>query len=302
MKNVLCSHFLNAVVVTALLLATGCVSSKEQGGADAENNQIESEAIATKVTAEPVKPVQQTGEKGLQQIEEQAKPLQKTEKSVLLGAHKDLLKLFVKLEGKNSDENALASDILRRIQGALSSNDAKVVTAGNCDVRVVIRPKLTTVDQDGGYYRMNCAVDVEMTSADGRRVFGTNTIEVAAPRRVLGKDAAISGLAEPAANKTSDWCRSELKKVTDAEVGATILSIQLPTVPNGEKRNAVTDAANIKTIGDEIAKLPSLVTYELVGQDSQDGTCQYRVVYFISKYPNGIANEVSVLLSKVKQK
>lgn len=273
MKNLFCSHFLNAAAVAALLLAGGCFWSGEQG-----------EPIATKVTAEPVNTQEQT------------------EKAILLNTRKDLLRLIVKPEGGNTDESTLAADIVQRTQGALASDDARIVTDGNCDVRVSIRPKLTIVDQDGGYYRMNSTVDVSMTSADGRRIFGTNKIEVTVPRRVMGKDAAISGLAEPAASKTADWCRKELNRIADAEVGATVLSIQLPAVPEGEKRDAQTDAANIKAIGDEIAKLTNLVSYELVGQDLQAGTCQYRVVYFISKYPNGIANEVSVLLGKVKQK
>jgi len=281
MKNIFCSHSLNAAAVAALLFAAGCVGSGEQSGTEAENDQ--SGALSVTVTAEPAP---------------SSKP---AEKAVLLNSRKDLLRLIVQSEASSTDEKSFATDIVQRTQGTLASSDARIITDGKCDVRVSIHPKLTIVDQDGEYYRMNGSVDVKMTSADGQRIYGTNKIEVSAPRRILGKDAAIAGLAEPAASKTSDWCRRELNRIVDAEVGATILSVQLPSVP-GEKRDAQKDAAVIKVIGDEIAKMPNLVTYELSSHDSQTGTCQYRVVYFISKYPNGIANEVSVLLGKVKQK
>ena len=278
MKTFFCRCALGLAAVTALLLAAGCGGSGSQTGTE--------KAVATKVTAEPVKPLQQTEKNEI----------------VLLNARKDLLKLSIKAEGSNSDEKTLATDIQQRTQGALSTNDARIVTDGSGDVSLAINPNLTVVDQDGGYYRMNSTVNVEMTSAEGKQIYGTSKIEVAAPRRVLGKDAAIAGLAEPAASKTADWCRQELKRITDSEVGVTVLCIQLPAAPKDKARNTMTDAANIKAIGDEIAKMPNLISYELVGQDSQKGICEYRVVFFVSKYPNGIANEASVRLGSVKQK
>ena len=273
-----------AVSATALLFA-GCFGAGVQSGVEVgtTNNYFGSGPTASEVK------------------EESAKPLPKTEKIVLLNNQRDLLKLSVKSEGNNSDEKALAADIVQQTQGALSSDDAKIVTDGKYDVTLTIRPKLTVVDQDGDYYRMNCDVNVEMKSADGRRIFGSKKIEIAAPRRVLGKDAAISKLAEPAATNTAEWSRKELTRLANEEVGATRISVQLPTVSEGETRNAQKDAANIKAIGDNLAKLPNLISYELVGQDPQTGVCEYRVVYFISKYPNGIANEVSALVSSVKQ-
>lgn len=289
MKNVFCRCALCVIAVTALSIIAGCGGNSSQTGTE--------EAVATKVTAEPVK----TSQLSANMDKSSGKTIPDST-SGLLSERKDLLKLSVKPEGSNSDENSLATDIVQRTQGALSANDAKIVTDGSGDVRISIRPKLAIVDQDGEYFRINCSVNVEIASADGKRIYGTNKVEVASPRRVLGKDAAIAGLAEPAADKIADWCRKELNRITGAEVGATVLSIQLPSVPEGTARNTMNDAANIKAIGDEIAKLPNLISYELVGQDSQKGICEYRVVYFISNYPNGIANEVSVRINNVKQK
>ena len=294
MKKLFCSHALSVASVAVLLLAAGCAGTPETTIEEPVKTEPQQEGIVTQVTAEPVK------------------PLPKTEKAVSLNddldggvmqvaERKDLLKLIVNPEGSGSDETALATDIVQRIQGSLGSNDAKIVTNGKFDVRLAIRPKLKIVDRDGDYFRMNCTVDVEMTSANGKTIYGTTRIESAAPRRVLGKDAAIAGLAELAATPTADWCRKELNRIVDTEIGVSLLTIQMPAVEEGKTRDAMKDAANIKTIGDEIAKLPNLVSCELADQDLKTGTCKYRVVYFISKYPNGIANEVSVRLGKLKQ-
>ena len=76
--------------------------------------------------------------------------------------------------------------------------------------------------------------------------------------------------------------------------------MQLRTVKN-KKRDLKRDAAEIREISEQLGKLPNLVTYELVGQDNEKGTCQYRIVYFISAYPGGIANAVSALVGTIAQ-
>lgn len=285
MKNNSSRQFLNLIAVIASLLFAGCFGAGVQSGVEVgtTNNYFGSGPTASEVTEQP------------------AKPLPKTEKIVLLQNQRDLLKLSIKSEGNSADEKQLAAGIAQRTRGALSSDDAKIITDDKCDVRALIRPKLTIVDQDGDYFRMNCTVELEMKSSDGRRVFGANKIEIVSPRRVLGKSAAISKLEEAAAENSAEWYRKELKRIANDEVGVTVLSMQLPTVSEGESRDSQADAANIKAIGDNLAKLPNLISYELVGQDLKTGICQYRVVYFISAYPNGIANEVGALIGTVKQ-
>ena len=280
------SQMLNVGAAAGLALVAGCVGAGVKTGVEVgtTHNHFGTGPTATQTAAQP------------------AKPLPETKQIVLLNDQRDLLRASVRGEGADADENALAADIAKRAQGALSADDAKIVTDGNFDVRITIRPKLTVVDQDGDYIRMNCVTDVEMKSADGKRIFGAKKIEIAAPRRVLGKQAAISKLGSAAAEATAEWCRQELKRIANNEIGATVLSVQLPTVPKDKPRDPAVDAANIKAIGDNLAKLPNLVTYEFVGQDQQGGTCKYRVVYFISAYPNGISNEVSALVKSIEQK
>lgn len=285
MKNNFNRQLWTAAAIAAATMFAGCFGAGVQSGVEVgtTNNYFGSGPTASEVADQPVQ------------------PLPKTEKVILLQDQRDLLRLSIKSEGNSADEKELAAGIAQRTKGALSADDAKIVTDDKFDVRTVIRPKLTIVDQDGDYYRMNSTVEIEIKSFDGRRVFGTNKIDVVSQRRVLGKNAAISRIEEAAADKVAEWCRQQLKQITNSEVGATVLSIQLPTVPEGEARNSQEDAANIKAVGNSLAKLPNLISYELIGQDLQAGTCQYRVVYFISAYPNGISNEVGALIGTVKQ-
>ena len=232
----------------------------------------------------------------------QAAPTVKTEsfrapKVVLIDQRRDLLRLSVVAEGADADERELAADIVKRTQGALAADDAKIVIDGKCDVRVTIRPKLATVDRDGDYIRLNCEADVEMKSPDGKRLFGAKKIEIRSQQRTLGKAAAISKLSAAAAKETADWCRSELKRIANAEIGVSLLTIQLPA--EEKTRNT---AAGTKAIGSRIARLPNLVACEFVGEDRKNGMCRYRVVYFISAYPNGISHEVGALIGSSEQK
>lgn len=333
MKTIFSRQLIGIAALAGLSLTVGCLGNGAKNGKDVDTAESPETGVTVSVIAtQPDQSSQQSSEVSVQPVKSTSEPsaasvptdkssastssvqsdktspqisgtpAESVQKIVLLNNQKDLLRLNIHSDGGNADEKTLVTDFIQRIQGALSSNDAKIVTDGKYDVRVVIRPKLTVVDQDGDYFRMNCTVGIEMKSADGRRIFGTKAIEVSTPQRVLGKNTAIARLATSASDNAADWCRTELKRITTTEVGAALLSIQLPAAPEGKKRNAQNDTANFKSIGDAIAKLPGIVNYELVGQNLQNGTCQYRVVYFISAFPNGIANEISVQINTIKLK
>jgi hypothetical protein len=224
------------------------------------------------------------------------KPAEKTGKRsvVVFNGQRDLLRVIVTAEGRDADEKAFGADVVRRTQGALSADDAKVITDGNCDLRITVRPELTVVDQDGDYIRMNSETDIEIKSADGRRIFGVNRIKVDIPRRVLGKKAAITSLGTATADSASKWCREDLARIAKTEVGAIVFSIRWPDVPDKGPRDIT--AADIKSIGDVIADM-KIVSYEFVGRERD--VCRFRVVYFISAYPNGFVNEAGARLSQL---
>ena len=217
---------------------------------------------------------------------------------ILLGDKVDLLRLNLVPEGISADEKTLSGTIAQGITSGISSNDARVMSGGNTDLRLTVRPKLTTIDQAGEYFRMNCDVVIELKAVNSDRIFGSRTIRMVGARK-LGKEAAIAQFDEPAAKAAAEWCRGELKRIADNDLGVAVLTMQLPTVPKGDKRSPELDARNIKAIGDNLAKLPNLVSYEFVGQDQETGNCQFRVAYFKSAYPSGIANEVSALIRSI---
>ena len=285
MKKAVKRNVLGMGIVTGCFLLAGCVGAGVNTGVEIGTTNVNNFG---------------SGPTGQKVAAEKPKPAAETKKIILLNDRKDLLRLIVKPEWNSKDEMGLAQNIAQQTTGALSSEDAIIVTEGNCDIRLIVRPKLTQVDRDGDYYRMNCSVVIEMKSAASNRIFGSKTIKIVSPRRVLGKDAAVAKFEEPAAKEASEWCRKELHRLANTEIGSTVLTIQLRTVKN-QKRDPKRDAAEIKAISDELAKLPNVVTYELVGQDNENGTCQYRIVYFISAYPGGIANAVSALVGTIAQ-
>ena len=272
-------------IVTGFFLLNGCVGAGVNTGVEIGTTNVNNFG---------------SGPTGQKVAAEKPKPVAETQKIILLNDRKDMLRLMLKPEGTAPDEKGLAQNIAQQTAGALSGDDARIVTEGICDIRLVIRPKLTQVDRDGDYYRLNCSVVVEMKSAASNRIFGSKTIKIVSPRRVLGKEAAVSKFEEPAAKAVSDWCRKELQRLANSEIGSTVLTMQLRTVKN-KKRDLKRDAAVIREISEQLGKLPNLVTYELVGQDNEKGTCQYRIVYFISAYPGGIANAVSALVGTIAQ-
>ena len=283
MKKAVKRKVLGMGIVTGFFLLAGCVGAGVNTGVEIGTTNVNNFG---------------SGPTGQKVATEKPKPATETKKIILLNDRKDLLRLTLKPEWNSKDEMGLAQNIAQQTTGALSSEDAIIVTEGNCDIRLIVRPKLTQVDRDGDYYRMNCSVLIEMKSAASNRIFGSKTIKIVSPRRVLGKDAAVAKFEEPAAKEASEWCRKELHRLANTEIGSAVLTIQLRTVKN-QKRDPKRDAAEIKAISDELAKLPNVVTYELVGQEN--GTCQYRIVYFISAYPGGIANAVSALVGTIAQ-
>ena len=285
MKKAVKRNMFGMGIVTGFFLLAGCVGAGVNTGVEIGTTNVNNFG---------------SGPTGQKVAAEKPKPVAETQKIILLNDRKDMLRLMLKPEWNSKEEMGLARNIAQQTAGALSSEDAIVVTGGKCDIRLVVRPKLTLVDRDGDYYRMNCSVVIEMKSAASNRIFGSKTIKIVSPRRILGKDAAVAKFEEPAAKEASEWCRKELHRLANTEIGSAVLTLQLRTVKN-KKRDPKRDAAEIKAISDELAKLPNLVTYELVGQDNENGTCQYRVVYFISAYPGGIANAVSALVGTIVQ-
>ena len=292
MKESLCRRILNVGAVVGISLTAGCIGAGVKTEVGTTHNHFGSGPTASQVVS---------GQPQMK-VQAQARTPVPTKQIILLNEQRDLLRLRVVSVGAGADEKTLAANVARRTLGALSADDAKIVSGGNADLKLTIRSRLSTVDRDGDYFRMNCEVDAEMSSSDGKRIFGVKNIQVVSPRRILGKGAAISKLGNAAADAAAEWCRKELKRIAGAEVGAVMLSVQLPPAPKGKPRDPAVDAANIKAIGDNLAKLPNLVTYELVGQDTETGACRYRVVYFISEYPNGISNEVGALVKSIRQK
>ena len=219
---------------------------------------------------------------------------------VLLADQRVQLRLGVQGEGVSEEEKGMAKRIGLLVSGAVSANDVQIVRQGALDVRLLIRPRLQLVDQDGEYYRMNCEVEAELRSVSNARLYGAKKIQVVSPRRVLGRPAAVAKLEEPAGRQMVEWCRAELRRLVNEEVGCSLLTLQLPAPARGKKRDPQRDAALIRAVGEELGKLPNLVSYQLLAQDEGTGTCQYRVAYFLRAYPNGVANEVGALVKGVK--
>ncbi len=280
------SRILSVGAMTGMTLLGGCVGAGVDTGVEIGTTHVNNFG---------------TGPTARQVATERLEPLPQTKQIILLGDQKDLLRLTLKPEGISEDEKKLARDIAQLTTGAVSSNDAQVLESGNGDVRLTIRPKLKTIDKDVDYYRMNCDVVIELKAVNSDRIFGSKTIKLVSPGRKLGKDAAVSQFDEPAAKEAAEWCRGELKRIADKELGVAVLTIQLPTPPKGKARRPERDSANIKAIGDNLRKLPNLVSYEFAGQDGEKGTCQFRVAYFKTAYPSGIANEISALIGAIAQ-
>lgn len=273
-----------AGVTAGTLLLAGCIGAGVDTGVEIGTTHVNN--FGTGPTAQEVTGTAPKSVVGTRQI-------------ILLGDQKDLLRLSLKPEGVDADEKRLAAQIVQLVTGAVSSDDARVQEFGEADLRLTIRPKLATIDRDLDYYRMNCDVVIELKAVNSSRIFGAKTLKLVSPRRVLGRDAAIAQFDEPAARESAEWCRNELKRIADRELGVAVLTLQLPSVEEGKARNPQQDASNIKAIGDNLRKLPNLVSYEFVGQDEENGTCQFRVAYFKSAYPGGIANEVSALIGTI---
>lgn len=214
---------------------------------------------------------------------------------ILLSDSRDLLRITLCSEGISAEEKKLSSAIAQLTSGAISANDARVMTSGSVDLRLAVRPKLAVIDQTGDYFRMNCDVEIELNSANTNQVFGVKTIKLVGVRK-LGKNNAVAQFDSPASKATAEWCRSELKRIADKELGVAMLTMQLPRTGDGKP-----EVSYIKSIGDNLGRLPNLVSYEFMGQDMQKGVCTYRVVYFKSAYPNGIANEVSAMVGAIAQ-
>ena len=273
------SNVISTVCIAgAMTLFGGCAGSGKTG-----SNVRDTDAPAEKAAPVLEQPV----------VEMPARQL------LLIDNKQDLLRLSLIPDGGSEDERKLAGEIVQLTRNAVSSGDARIIDGGDSDVRLTIRPKLKTVDQDLDYYRMNCDLVVELKSVNSGRVFGSNTFKLISQRRVLGKDAAVSQFEEPAANETSEWCRAELKRIAADELGVTVLTIQLPSAPKGETRRQDKDSSMINTLGDNLRKLPDVVSCRLVGQDAENGTCMFRTVYFKSSYPNGIMNEVSARIKEL---
>lgn len=273
MKMSIYRLMLNAGTVAGILLVAGCI-----GDGSKSDNSIDSSKTTPKVIAESLKPAPQT------------------KNIVLLGDQRDFLRVSIVADSAEPDEKAFGGDIALHLKGALATEGVKIVTGDKFDIRIIINPKLTVVDKDGDYIRMNCEVAVEMKSTAGKRIYGAKKIEIPSTQRVLGKQIAISKLGTAAADETAEWCGKELKRIANAEIGVILLSIQLSPPLKGKKRDSADDANSLKEIDDKLAKMQHLLGYEFVGFDQQTGACQYRVAYFISDYPNGISNEVSALL------
>ena len=211
-----------------------------------------------------------------------------------VAAKKDLLRVKMVSEGSSAEEKNFARETAQQTAGELSKEDARIMMSGPCDLQIVIRPRLKEIDRDGGYYRMNCDVLVEIKSPAVNQVFGSRELKIVSPRRGLGKPDAISKLTSPAVKAIAGYCRKELQRITASEVSATLISIQFYSM---DKNNTIQNASAIKSVGDILAKL-NPISYELTAQDLDKGTCQYRLVYFSSAYPNGIVNEVNAQLEK----
>jgi len=337
MKRLLCRQFLCAGFVTLFLLTPGCLSARSLGETETRNTNTKTPAKSdTKTTTQSgtkattksdakattksgTKATTKSDTKATTKVETKALPksdaktgnepltvklvrsLQLSEKIALVKDQHDILTMSIKSGKGDLDEAALSAEIVKRMNSALSHDIAIKPDDDKCDVRVEVSPNLEFVDEDDDYFRMSCSVDIEMKSADGKRLFGATKIDLGAPRRVLGYEESVAAFTEPAADSAVEWCRKELNRIVDSEIGMTLISFSLPAVPEGKERNLQKDAASIIKIGNTLEKQKKILKYELVSQDSRNGICIYRVVYFTSEYPNGLVNELNALFSATKQ-
>lgn len=219
-----------------------------------------------------------------------------TGRILLLSHQEDRLRLKLEASGSSDQEQQLAVQVARKVSQNIGES-AKVVNAGNYDVNLTITPTLSLLDQSGEYYRMKCDIRVTLKPQSSSRVYSAHSLSFPSERK-LGKSEVIKQFSVPAGMEISTWCKKELAKVSDEEIGVAMLTIQLPKYFWQRKRRPDNDMANTKEVGDKLAAMPSLMDYEFIAIDETQGTCVYRVVYFKSAYPNGFANEASVYLRK----
>ncbi len=259
-------------------------------------------ATAKPATAKPATSTPATAKPANDTIKiELVRMLQKPEIVALFKEPRNYLNLSIKPEKVNSDETLLSDEIAARMQGPIRKNIAGIEDNGKCDVVFSFRPSHEVFDQDGDYYRLRGAIELKMTSADGKRLFGATKIDFAPATRVLGKDAAIVSFSEQVATQSVEWCGKEMNRIIEGELDAALVTIKLPAVPKEKKRDAVQDAASIKAIGEKLANQSKFIKIDILSQDSQTGVCQYRLVYFFTEFPNGLINELNTLFSTAKQ-
>ena len=269
--------YLHFVVLASLVLVDGCVRGKVGGNAENSSNVPPYINISSK----------------------QVNLLQDNQVVNAINVKRDLLQVCFKAEGQNENDGLLASNISRQICSTICSADARIVNKGKFDLQILIHSKEETVDKDGDYILMQARIDIEIMSADGQRIFGTKTLEIANPHRFLGRNLACSNLETSAVEKATDWCRQELHRIAEMEIDTAILMIELPA-SNDESRDYATDATRIRSIGNVLESMHNIVSFEFIDYNSSTGTCQYRVAYFHSAYPNGISNEVTTLVNTIK--
>lgn len=227
------------------------------------------------------------------------KPIPVYEMVKLVERH-DVLRVFISGEGATEPERQLAGRLVFQAKGGLASDKAEVrLEKEASDAVLSIRPRLTTVDHDGNYWRLNCEVQSELRASNAKRVFAAKSFKMVAPRRVLGLENAVKQFEDEGGRAVSDWCAKELKHVFDRDVEVALLNIELVQKPVDAERNVVADNRQIMAIGEGLQRMPGLISYELTGRNESQGTCTYRVVYFRKDYPNGIGTHVSVMANKV---
>jgi len=212
----------------------------------------------------------------------------------------DVLRVFVSGEGATDSERQLAGRLVFQAKGGLASDKAEVrLEKDASDAILTIRPRLTTVDHDGNYWRLNCEVQSELRASNAKRVFAAKSFKFVAPKRVLGLENAVKQFEDEGGRAVSDWCAKELNHIFDRDVEVALLNIELIQRPVDAQRNVVEDNRQIMAIGEGLRRMPGIISYELTGRNEGQGTCTYRVVYFRREYPNGIGTHVSVMANRI---
>ena len=220
--------------------------------------------------------------------------------TVKLVEHHDVLSVFVCGEGATDTERQLAGRLVFQAKGGLASGKADVrLDKGASDTILTIRPRLTTIDHDGNYWKLNCDVQAELRAGNAARVLAAKSFKFAAPQRVLGLENAVKPFEIEGGKAVSGWCAKELKQVFDREVKVALLNIELVQSQANAPRNVAEDSRQIMAIGDGMKQMAGLVSYALTGRDAEKGTCTYRVVYFHKDFPNGIGTAVNVMANSI---